>query len=156
MSKRIPFYLLLLLSFAACKSDNPAPQRNVEIRITGTNVRPEWGGRVMLSTVTPLSSNSPYLNVRSELITDIPRDTAFTYRFPNRNWGNTDQVQFSLEMDHIVRGGTMQLPSNALLKGEIIIDGVVKSTGVLNSSTPFPIANPNGGLYMYLREPVGN
>ena len=156
MNKIIRLYPLLLFAFVACKSDSPAPQRNVEVRITGTNLRREWGSVVDIATVTPLPSVSSRLNVRSELIMDVLRDTVFTYHFPDRNWGGTDMVQFSLEMDHIVRGGSMQLPSNASLKGEIIIDGVVKSTGVLNSSSPFPIANPNSGLYLYMREAVGN
>ena len=149
-------YPLLFLSVVACKSTSESPQHTVEVRITGTSLRPDWGGRVEVATVTPLPTGGSSVNVRAEFTAAVPRDTLFTYRFPNRAWADTDAVQFSLEMAHIVRGGSLQLPATAFLKGEIIIDGVVKSSGALNSSSPFPIANPNGGLYTSVREPIGN
>jgi hypothetical protein len=148
----------LLLSFLACKSNSEVPQQphTVEVRITGTNLRPDWGCRVEVATVTPLPSGGSNVNVRAELTVAVLRDTLFVYRFPNRAWGGADEVQFSLEMSHIVRGGSLQLPTTAFLTGEIMIDGVVKSSGVLNSNSPFPLANPNGGLYTSVREPIKN
>ncbi|WP_156126524.1 hypothetical protein [Hymenobacter sp. DG25B] len=44
--------LAFLLFLLACKAESADPTPNVQVRITGLHLRPEWGGHVMIAHVT--------------------------------------------------------------------------------------------------------
>jgi len=124
-------WLLLLGASNACNSksngQDPAPKAQVEVRVTGADVS---GLGASFEYYVKPARQQPALYLASIVNEGVTTESM-------GNWDQTTEATLVLEFNRVTNTSTIQPRVGSMIKGELIINGQVKSTVILDKSTAY-------------------